>query len=173
MFKSVKRVVIAFSSGPDSVCLLDTLFNFYHDKIDFHLVYLNHGLRPQEYLSKEEALTKKYAMKYNIKYKIIPLKVSRTNLGSEGTARQMRHKVLCKYLRRINGQVIALGHNLDDVVETFFMNLIRGSGARGLRSIPAKRQPFVRPLIDLKKIEIIKYLRNKRLDILWMRQIKF
>ena len=79
MFKSVKRAVIAFSSGPDSVCLLDTLFNLYHDKIDFHLVYVNHGLRPQEYLSKEEALTKKYALRYNIKYKIM------TNLSTAGT----------------------------------------------------------------------------------------
>ncbi len=164
MFKGVKRAVIAFSSGPDSVCLLDALFNLYHDKIDFHLVYVNHGLRPQENLRKEEALTKKYALKYNIKYKIIYLKILRTNLGIEGTARQMRHKALCKYLRRIRGQVIALGHNLDDVVETFFMNLIRGSGARGLRSIPAKRQPFVRPLINLKKTEIMKYLGSKRLD---------
>ncbi len=76
----------------------------------------------------------------------------------------MRYKALRRYMRMINGQAIALGHNLDDVVETFFMNLIRGSGARGLRSIPAKRQPFVRPLISLKKTEIIKYLRGKKLD---------
>lgn len=164
MFKGVKRAVIAFSSGPDSVCLLDTLSNLYRDKIDFHLVYVNHGLRSQEYLSKEEALTKKYASKYNAKYKIIHLKVGKTKLGIEGTARQMRYKALRRYMRMINGQAIALGHNLDDVVETFFMNLIRGSGARGLRSIPAKRQPFVRPLISLKKTEIIKYLRGKKLD---------
>lgn len=164
MFKGIERAIIAFSSGPDSVCLLDTLYNLYHNKIEFILVYVNHGLRKQEYLKKEEFLTEKYALKYNIKHKIIKLKLHKTKLGKEATARKMRYKALIKHMKQINGQAIVLGHNLDDVIETFFMNLIRGSGARGLRSIPAKREPFIRPLLNLKKAEIIKYLKHKRLN---------
>jgi tRNA(Ile)-lysidine synthase len=163
MLKNIKKVIIAFSSGPDSVCLLDTLTTLYKDKIDFTIVYVNHGIRPSENLKKEEELTKKYAVKYGVRYRIINLKIPKTKLGIEGTARKLRYRVLFNYMRRAHVQVIVLGHNLDDVVETFFMNLIRGSGARGLRSIPAKRLPYVRPLIALKKSEIIEYLRNESL----------
>ncbi|MEO0143188.1 MAG: ATP-binding protein, partial [candidate division WOR-3 bacterium] len=46
MFEDVNRAVIGFSAGPDSVCLLDILKKLYGEKIDFHLVYINHGLRP-------------------------------------------------------------------------------------------------------------------------------
>jgi tRNA(Ile)-lysidine synthase len=49
------------------------------------------------------------------------------------------------------------------VVETFLLNLLRGSGARGMRSIPAQRIPYVRPLIELKKNDILKYLKQRRL----------
>ena len=164
MFKGVKRAVVAFSSGPDSVCLLDTLKKLYHNKVEFVLVYINHGLRRKENLKKEEFLTDKYALKYKTDHKIIRLKVPKTRLGKEATARDMRYKALVKCLKQVNGQAIVLGHHLDDVVETFFMNLIRGSGGRGLRSIPAKRPPFIRPLIALKKDEIINYLKAKKLS---------
>lgn len=164
MFKGVKRAVVAFSSGPDSVCLIHTLDKLYRNKIEFILVYINHGLRKKEYLKKEELLTRKYALKYKIDHKIIKLTIPRTKLGKEATARDMRYKALVKCMKQVKGQVIVLGHNLDDVVETFFMNVIRGSGGRGLRSIPAKRPPFIRPIIALKKGEIINYLKAKKLD---------
>jgi tRNA(Ile)-lysidine synthase len=163
MFKNLQEIVVAFSSGPDSVCLLDTLTKLYKDNINFTIVYVNHGIRPSETLKKEEELTKKYAATYGVRYRIINLKMPKTKLGIEGTARKLRYRVLFNYMRRMHAQAIVLGHNLDDVVETFFMNLIRGSGARGLRSIPAKRLPYVRPLIALKKNEIIEYLKNEKL----------
>lgn len=163
MLKGVKKLVIAFSSGPDSVCLLDVLDELYGDKIALYLVYINHGLRPKKYLKIEENLTENYASKYNIKHKVINIKVKKRKVGLEAAAREKRYNALLNYMNKINAQRIALGHNLDDVLETFFMNLLRGSGARGLRSIPAVRLPFVRPLMNLKKAEILKYLKTKRL----------
>jgi tRNA(Ile)-lysidine synthase len=163
LFKNVKKAIIAFSSGPDSVCLLDCLMKLYGDRINFTIVYINHGMRPAEILKKEEELTKKYAVKYKIRCRIFKLKMTKTKFGIEATARKERYKVLLKYLQRSRCQVIALGHNLDDVIETFFMNLIRGSGARGMRSIPIKRLPYVRPLINIRKSQILEYLRHKRL----------
>jgi len=164
MFDGVDCAVIAFSSGPDSVCLLDVLHRIYGGKINFHLVYINHGLRAPESLNKEERLTKRYAEKYNLDYKIIKIKVKKTGTGIEDAARRKRYDVLLDYMEATDCRRIVLGHNCDDLVETFLMNMIRGSGARGLRSIPAVRLPFVRPLIDLKKEEILEYLRKKRLS---------
>jgi len=164
MLKGVKKMVIAFSSGPDSVCLLDVLQMLYGKRIEFRLVYVNHGLRPQRNLKEEENLTKKYASQYNVRYKIIPVNVKKKKVGIEAAAREKRYHALFNYMNRINAQRVCLGHNADDMVETFFMNLLRGSGTRGLKSIPAVRVPFIRPLINIKKTEILKYLKAKKLN---------
>ncbi|MEO0228238.1 MAG: tRNA lysidine(34) synthetase TilS [candidate division WOR-3 bacterium] len=159
MFEDVNRAVIGFSAGPDSVCLLDILKKLYGEKIDFHLVYINHGLRPKSILKTEEDLTKLYARRFKCGYKIIKIKIPKTKKGLEAEARERRYSALLGYLNEINAQRIILGHNLDDLIETFFLNLIRGSGARGLSSIPPVRLPIVRPLIEIKKEEIINYLK--------------
>jgi tRNA(Ile)-lysidine synthase len=164
MLKGVDKLIIAFSSGPDSVCLLDTLHRLYGKKIDLCLVYVNHGLRSKRILESEENLARKYASKYGCEYKVIKVKIKKKKIGLEAAAREKRYSVLLDYLKKVNAQYIALGHNLDDMLETFFMNLLRGSGARGLRSIPPVRPPFIRPLINLKKTEILKYLKEKKLS---------
>jgi len=164
MLKGVKKMVIAFSSGPDSVCLLDVLHTLFGKKIEFRIVYVNHGLRPQKYLTKEENLTKRYASQYNVRYKIIQVNVRKKRVGIEAAAREQRYQALLNYMNSINAQRVCLGHNADDMVETFFMNLLRGSGTRGLKSIPAVRVPFIRPLINIKKTEILEYLKGKKLN---------
>ncbi len=164
MFQGAKKLVIAFSSGPDSVCLLDVLHTLYGERVEFHLVYVNHGLRPQKYLQREEDLTKRYALKYNISHTVRRIQVRKRKIGIEAAAREMRYDALLKYMDEINAKRIVLGHNCDDVVETFFMNLLRGSGVRGLMSIPPVRLPFIRPLINVKKTEILKYLKAEKLS---------
>ncbi len=163
MLKGVQKMLIAFSSGPDSVCLLDVLHTLYGKKIDIRLVYVNHGLRPRRSLRKEESLIKKYASLYNVRYKIIPVKVRKKKVGIEAAAREKRYDALLTYMNKVNAHRICLGHNADDLVETFFMNLLRGSGTRGLKSIPPVRMPYIRPLINLKKVEISEYIKAKKL----------
>jgi len=163
MFVNTKKAIIGFSAGPDSVCLLDVLKTIYRDKIDFYLVYINHGLRQKNILRTEEELTRYYARKYKCDYKIIKIKVPKTKKGMEAEARERRYHALITYAKKISAQRIVLGHNLDDLVETFFMNLIRGSGTLGLQSIPAVRLPFVRPLINLRKTIILNYLKKRDL----------
>lgn len=163
MLKGVKSAIIAFSAGPDSVCLLDVLKTIYGKKIEFCIVYVNHGLRQKIVLRKEEELTRFYARKYKCAYKIIKIKVPESKKGIEAEARERRYDALITYARKISAEKIVLGHNLDDLVETFFMNLIRGSGNIGLQAISAVRLPFVRPLINIRKAAILSYLQKKGL----------
>ncbi|MEO0162557.1 MAG: tRNA lysidine(34) synthetase TilS [candidate division WOR-3 bacterium] len=163
MFQGVKKAVLAFSAGPDSVCLLDVLKEIYAGKIDFTLVYVNHGLRPRGALKTEEELTAYYAKKYDCDFAIIKIKVPKTDKGLEAEARVRRYQALQEYARKIGAARIVLGHHLDDVVETFFLNLVRGSGNIGLQSIPPVKLPFVRPLLDVRKDEILDYLRSRHL----------
>lgn len=60
--------------------------------------------------------------------------------------------------------VVALGHHSADNVETFMLNLARGSGLRGLCGIPERRGRFVRPLLSVSKSMILDYLRRRGLD---------
>ena len=163
MFEKVKKAIIAFSAGPDSVCLVDVLHGQFAATIEFELVYVNHGLRAKKALALEERMTKEYATRYGMKSKILRVNVRKSKMGIEAAARAARHRVLQKHLTKTGAQRIVLGHNLDDFVETFVMNVIRGSGMRGFRSIPAIRMPFVRPLINVKKRDIMHYLRVRKL----------
>ncbi len=163
MFQGVKKAVIGFSSGPDSVCLVDVLKTLYGNKIKFALAYINHGLRSKQILKEEEGFTEYYANKYQCNYKIIKITVDKGKKGLEAEAREKRYRALIDYARKISAQKIILGHNLDDLVETFFINLIRGSGNLGLQSIPPVRSPFVRPLIDVRKKEVLEYLKKRKL----------
>jgi tRNA(Ile)-lysidine synthase len=163
MLKGVRKIVIAFSSGPDSVCLLDALHALYSESIRMHLTYVNHGLRSQTVLKREENMTRYYAEKYGCTFDMRNVRIRKRKTGIEAAAREKRYKKLICSMEKYNAQRIALGHNLNDVVETFFMNLIRGSGARGLRSIPAERKPYIRPLINVEKKLILEYLRKRKL----------
>ncbi|MEO0123450.1 MAG: tRNA lysidine(34) synthetase TilS [candidate division WOR-3 bacterium] len=163
MFRGVQKAVIGFSSGPDSVCLVDILKSLYGNKIKFSLVYINHGLRSNRILKKEERLTEYYAKKYQCDFKIIKITVIKGKKGIEAEARERRYRALIDYAQRISAQRIVLGHNLDDLIETFFINLIRGSGNIGLQAVPPVRLPFVRPMINVRKKEILEYLKKRKL----------
>lgn len=163
MLLNVKKMVVAFSSGPDSVCLLDTLYQLYGQRIEIFIVYINHRLRQSNIIKKEIALTKWYAKQYKAKHKIIEIKVKKGKDGLEATARDERYSALLIHAKNIGAQRIALGHNLDDLMETFFMNIVRGSGSRGLRSIPPVRLPFIRPLINVPRKEIMEYINARHL----------
>ena len=164
MFDNVSKAIIAFSAGPDSVCLLDTLHGLYGEAVDFEIVYVNHGLRSGKALKREEKLTEDYATRYKIRYKILNIKVRKRKEGVEAAARAARYRALSRYQSKTGADRIVLGHNLDDFVETFVLNVVRGSGMRGFRSIPAVRLPFVRPLINIRKADILDHLQKKGLS---------
>ena len=163
LFDGVSKAVIAFSAGPDSVCLLDVIHRLYGAAMDLELVYVNHGLRSQKVLREEEHAVRRYAARYSVSYKVLKVSVRDRALGVEGAARQVRYAALETQRAKTGAQRIVLGHNLDDFVETYLLNMVRGSGAHGLRSMPARRLPYVRPLIDCTKKDILRYLRAKRL----------
>ena len=163
MFHKVNKAVIAFSAGPDSVCLLDVLSAVFGKKVEFELAYVNHGLRAKPILRREEQMVEAYAARYGLNSVILRINITKQKEGIEATARIHRYRVLGEYLNKTRAQRIVLGHNMDDFVETFLLNVIRGSGMRGFRSIPPVRLPFVRPLINSKKSDILRYLKTRKL----------
>jgi tRNA(Ile)-lysidine synthase len=82
----------------------------------------------------------------------------------EARARLLRIRFLTEIARQIGAQRIALGHTRDDQAESFLLRLIRGSGARGLAGIyPVVDGLLIRPLIEVRRHDIVAYLKTKRL----------
>jgi tRNA(Ile)-lysidine synthase len=153
------NILLSFSGGPDStaLALLFLKLKKYLD-FDFSLIYFNHKLRDDSDI--EEKKVREFANKFSLNLivrHIDNLKSIKSNI--EEKARDERYKLLKDEVSKGEFNKIATAHNLNDQVETFFIRLFRGSGSDGLSSIPIIRENlFIRPLIEIKKKDIISYL---------------
>lgn len=163
------EIVLGFSGGADSICLLDILH-----KLGFEVVvaYFNHQLRPS--VDKEVRFVKKIAEKYKYNFQLgtedINNLAKKTNRGIEETARSFRYQFLMKIAQETKSSSVAVAHHADDQVETILMNLIRGSGLNGLIGMDyvsyseySKSIPVIRPLLNVWKNEIVSYCEDNGL----------
>lgn len=159
------KVLVAVSGGPDSVALLHALLEI-KDEFDLNLyvAHLNHKLRGRE-SDQDQKFVKNLVHKLNLKLfsKSIDVKkeAKERKLSMEEAARLVRYRYLEDLAERIKANKIAMGHQANDQAETFLMRLLRGAGGAGLSGIPPKRGKIVRPLIDITKEEIERFLRQK------------
>lgn len=173
------KVLCALSGGADSVCLLHLLYRL-RPVLGIRLAaaHYNHGLRGEESLRDErfvEELVQQCCGPDRTVTPALPgveLAVGRgdvaaaardTGRGVEETAREMRYDFLQQTAQRLGCTVIATAHNADDNAETMVMNLLRGTGLRGLGGIPPVRDGIVRPLLTTTRGEIEDYLRTQGL----------
>ena len=90
----------------------------------------------------------------------------RRRLSPEEAARQVRYEFYDAVAAKNGFNKIALGHHTDDNAELVLMNLLRGSGPLGLSGIaPVRDNKIVRPLIHLKRSEILDYISEKKLPL--------
>ncbi len=150
---SPKKYLIAVSGGVDSVVLLDMLAKKHENILVAHF---DHGIRED---SKEDAIfVRQLAVKYGVKFF-----TKREELGanaSEEKARRARYKFLRELSEKQNATIVT-AHHLDDVVETIIINMVRGTGWRGLAVLNA--EDIDRPLINFEKQEIINYAKQNNL----------
>ena len=150
---SPKKYLIAVSGGVDSVVLLDMLAKKHKNILVAHF---DHGIRED---SKEDAIfVRQLAVKYGVKFF-----TKREELGanaSEEKARRARYKFLRELSEKQNATIVT-AHHLDDVAETIIINMVRGTGWRGLAVLNA--EDIYRPLINFKKQEIINYAKQNNL----------
>ena len=163
------KVVVAISGGPDSVCLLHLLCNLKNKwGLTLIIAHLNHGLRPTED-EIESRFVEKLALSYGLS---VEIKKAGRELNDQGgsleeKARDFRYRFLEQVKNKYEADRIALGHNLNDQAETFLMRLLRGSGLTGLASIPPVRNHlFIRPLIEVSRPEVLKYLETHEYDFM-------
>ncbi|MBN2189976.1 MAG: tRNA lysidine(34) synthetase TilS, partial [Candidatus Aureabacteria bacterium] len=170
-FKPGEKVVIGFSSGPDSVFLAECLSAISGNrKLKICIAHLNHKLRGAE-SDKDEKFAEVFAaargMPFYAERKDVAALRKKLSVGLEEAARIARYGFFTRSCRHFNSSTLVLGHNLDDVVETGLMRIIKGTSVDGLGSI--KKESFsggvriVRPLADTAKSDILKYLKAKKI----------
>mgnify|MGYP001290601962 FL=1 len=159
------RILVGLSGGPDSIFLLYILHNYFNNQLI--IAHINHKLR-----GVDSDLDEKFVRTISQKLKI-PLYVIREDIRKlsnenkksiEEVGREVRFSFFDKTLKVENFNKIALGHNLDDNVETILINFIKGSGTKGLIGIPEKRDNIIHPIINIKKEEILKFLEENKIE---------
>jgi len=163
LFSLNNTILLAVSGGIDSVVLCDLL---YKHKIRFAIAHCNFKLRNKE--SDEDAVfAEQLAEKYNVPFHSIsfPTKqISRKNKESmQVTARNLRYEWFEKIRKEFKYDFIATAHHQNDSIETFFINLLRGSGIKGLKGISGKNGKIIRPLLFATKEQIIDYAKKNKL----------
>ena len=159
------HVLIGLSGGPDSVCLL-TIINKLKHELGVHLsaAYIDHGLRPDETPYEIDFcrdLCNSLGMPFITRSIDVKSYVKEKKLNKQEAARELRYRVLNEIAAETAANKIALGHNADDQSETILMRLFRGTGPSGLSGIPPVRRHIIRPLIEVERIEIEKFLEDE------------
>jgi len=144
------RYVIAISGGVDSAVLTHI---FYQLKLNFRTVFVNHNQRGSEEL-KQSAQTLSDILKFN--HKCIETDIKRDS--SETLMREARYEALNNDINE--KEILVTAHHRDDKIETFFINLFRGTRLKGLTSIALKSKNIIRPMINISKSQIMEYAKH-------------
>lgn len=149
------KYVIAVSGGVDSVVLLNMLIVNKLSNTELVVAHFDHGIRQDS--ARDRQFVETLAHSYGL-----PFEYAEGNLGlatNEDTARQARYAFLKDIKRKTNATVIVTAHHEDDVLETMVLNLMRGTGRKGLSSL-ASTDDVMRPLLHYKKSELVNYAKD-------------
>ena len=161
IFKNGDKLVLAFSSGPDSVFLLDMLIRLKSIMdIEIIICHLNHMYRGKE-AYEDEQFARDIASKNNFKFFLRRVDLEKLKKGNkkslEEIGRNERYNFFNDVLNECGANYILTAHNLDDQIETFLFRLIRGSSLEGLEGIKGDGK-IQRPISNFYKKDILKYL---------------
>ena len=164
-----QRLLVAVSGGPDSVCLLHILFEL-QAKLGtkLHIAHLNHLLRGAD--SDADAryvteLARQLDIPATIDRRDVKDYQAKQRLSPEEAAREVRYAFLTQVADSIGTDRVAVGHTVDDHIETILMHLIRGTGTRGLRGLrplsnwqsSGKTLHLIRPLLPISRQQTADY----------------
>ena len=159
-------IIVGASGGPDSQFMIYML-NSLKSQIDFEIIlaHLNHLHRKEA--RNDENLVRKTAEELNLKFftraRSMDDYAKKLKLSSEDAGRRLRYEFFNDLAKEYKNPKIAVAHNKDDQAETVLMRIIRGTGLDGLKAMDYRSGNIIRPILDIKKSEIIAYLDFKKI----------
>jgi len=162
-FEPETNFIVGVSGGADSLALafLTKLYS-YRNKISAKYFIVDHKLRKES--SSESTKVKRILKSININSEILIWKGKKPQKNIQSIARKKRYDLLFSKCKQLKINNIVLGHHIDDLLENFFLRMIRGSGLKGLVSLGKKTQikkiSLLRPLLDFNKSDLLFISKN-------------
>jgi tRNA(Ile)-lysidine synthase len=163
LFIREEKLILGISGGADSVCLMHVFLELGYS---FELAHCNFNLRGEESDADEyfvKDLAKEHQLKVHIKQFDTLVYAAENKISTQMAARDLRYAWFEKLRIKSNAKYLAIAHHANDDVETFFINLVRGSGLKGFLGIKEKNNAIVRPLLSVSRLEIEQYLKDRGL----------
>ncbi|MEO6190798.1 MAG: tRNA lysidine(34) synthetase TilS, partial [Saprospiraceae bacterium] len=156
-----KSMLVALSGGHDSMVLCHALLEL---KISFSCAHCNYRLRGEE-SDKDAIFIQEFCAHYKIPLhlKIQPINGLETSNIQE-KARNIRNDFFKKIMKDNSYDYLLVAHHAEDRIESFLINLIRGSGLNGLGTMPAYNQSIIRPFIHLSKSDLNSFAEERKIQ---------
>lgn len=164
MLRPGRPVIVALSGGADSVALLDALVASGYDCRAAHCNFHLRGAESDRDASHCADICRRLNVDLYVRDFDVPARMQSTGESVEMACRSLRYSWFDSLLDRERAQAIAVGHHREDNVETFMLNLLRGTGPRGLCGIRPRNGYVVRPLLECSRSQIEGYLRRRGLE---------
>ncbi|RYJ45137.1 tRNA lysidine(34) synthetase TilS [Flavobacterium beibuense] len=163
-FLQDKKLLLAISGGIDSMVLANL---FQKLNYDITIAHCNFGLRGEE-SDGDENFIKDYATQNNIKIFVTHFDTNKYasdfKLSIQLAARQLRYNWFYDLMKEKQLDYLLTAHHLDDSLETFLINLSRGTGIEGLTGIPQQNDKIIRPLLPFSRYEIEEYAKENNIS---------
>jgi tRNA(Ile)-lysidine synthase len=168
LFAAGDRVLVAVSGGPDSTALLHGLVKIAaRIGITIEAATIDHGMRSESAAEADTVVERCRALGVPCERVAVDVRAARgRHVSWQDAARRARLGALEAVAARRGCARVALGHIADDQAETVLFRIVRGTGVAGLAGIPYRRGSFVRPLLDVRRSEVLRYLRRRRLPFI-------
>ncbi len=164
LLPSGRQVLLAVSGGRDSACMAHL---FHRAHIPFAIAHCNFHLRPGD-CDRDQQFVASLAEGYGTPFHTVDFD-TRAHAAAHGqsieeAARELRYAWFSDLCREHGYPVVATAHHRDDSIETFFLNLFRGTGISGLHGIRPKVNGVIRPMLCFSRAEIDAYVEKNRLE---------
>ena len=158
IFTRNHKLLVAASGGKDSMVLCHLLFSM---EFNISLIHVNYHLRGEE-SDTEALLVETWANDRKLKFFKKNVFIDPNSANRQELARNIRYEFFDQIREEYNYDYILTAHHEADLIETFFINLNRGSGLRGLKSIRYQNGFRIRPLIHISQSAILTYLKEHK-----------
>ncbi|TAL61690.1 MAG: tRNA lysidine(34) synthetase TilS [Bacteroidetes bacterium] len=163
LFKKDQKALLTVSGGVDSIVMCDL---FHKAGLSFGIAHCNFKLRGKE-SDDDKKFVSELADKYKVPFswKSFSTKpyAEKKKVSIQMAARELRYEWLKRLAKDKKYDFIATAHHLDDSIETFFINILRGTGIAGLQGVPVKQGIIIRPLLFANKKRILEYAESEKL----------
>ncbi len=151
-------LILALSGGPDSVALLRMILD---EGYNVEAAHCNFHLRGAE-SDRDEAFCKNLCEKLGVKLHLVHFDTKEfaqlRGISIEMAARELRYRWFTQLAQDTGAEGVCIAHHSDDQVETILLNMLRGTGLKGLLGMKRKNGIFLRPLLGVSRNEILQYL---------------